>query len=233
MIEESIDRSFIEAVDVCRSFETLDRTVVAADCVSFSLARGSSVALTGPSGSGKSTLLHLLGLLEAPDSGSITVDGVEIATLAPKQAAAYRRGVGFVFQNFNLLATLTVLDNVLVPLIPSGVGKAEVDRAEGLLLAVGLAGRENTLATRLSGGQQQRVAIARALVNNPKLVLADEPTGNLDSETADEVAKLLLALPDTHGATVVLATHDPTLAERCDRRLQLRDGRIVQDVSTR
>jgi putative ABC transport system ATP-binding protein len=140
----------------------------------------------------------------------------------------YRREVGFVFQRFNLLPALTVMDNVLAPVLPLRVRFDRVERARGLIAAVGLAGREGSLPSRLSGGQQQRVAIARALINQPALVLADEPTGNLDSKTGAEIMDLLLELRAAQGVTIVVATHDPAVAARCDRTLHLRDGRLVE-----
>lgn len=212
--------------DLHKSFVTVDTTVVAADGIDLDIAAGSVTALTGPSGSGKSTLLHMIGALEKPDQGSITVLGQSITGLAPKDAAAYRRRIGFVFQRFNLLPTLTVLDNVLSPVLPFRPGPAVRDRARELLAAVGLEGRDNTLATRMSGGQQQRVAIARALIAEPAIVLADEPTGNLDTTTGEEIIELLLGLREQHDTTLIIATHDPDLAARCDRAIHLRDGRL-------
>ena len=173
---------------VCKAYPTLDTTVVAADHVSLEILGGTSTALTGPSGSGKSTLLHLVAALDSADAGSITVGGRVITELSRKQLPDYRRTVGIVFQRFNLLPSLTVLDNVMAPLMPRKAGFDVAERARHLLGAVGLDGRENTLATRLSGGQQQRVAIARALINDPQLILADEPTGNLDSVVGAEIA---------------------------------------------
>jgi len=224
---------------VTKQFTTLDTVITAVDEVSLEIEVGSIVALTGASGSGKSTLLHLLGALDIPDAGTTTVTGgpdgdQDLTKLNRKQLAAYRRGIGFVFQQFNLLPTLTVIDNVTVPLIPLGKPSAQArDRARQLLADVGLPDRDHTLATRLSGGQQQRVAIARALINQPRLVLADEPTGNLDSTTASQIIDLLLGLRDTHGTTLVIATHDPDFAARCDRSITIRDGRIHTDTPTR
>ncbi len=212
--------------DLRKSFVTLDTTVVAADGITLQIPAGSVTALTGPSGSGKSTLLHMIGALEQPDTGSITVLGTTITDLANKDLAAYRRRVGFVFQRFNLLPTLTVLDNVLAPVLPFRPGPDVRNRARDLLAAVGLEGRDNTLATRMSGGQQQRVAIARALIGQPALVLADEPTGNLDTTTGNEVVQLLLGLREQQDTTLIIATHDPDLAHQCDRAIHLRDGAL-------
>ncbi len=210
-----------------KSFETLDATIVAADGIELDVDAGTITALTGPSGSGKSTLLHLIGALDTPDEGTITVDGTEITALTARSLPAYRRRVGFVFQRFNLIPTLSVLDNVLVPLMPQGIGKTEITRGRDLLEAVALEGRDNTLATRLSGGQQQRVAIARALVAAPTLLLADEPTGNLDSATSEEIISLLFALRNDFATTLLIATHDPALATRCDTTVHLRDGQVT------
>lgn len=212
-----------------KTYDTLDATITAADHIDLTVAARSVVALTGASGSGKSTLLHLIGALDRPDAGTITVHGLDVTALTGRRLADYRRRVGFVFQRFNLLPTLTVLDNVTVPLLPvRHRGGDPRQRARELLAAVGLAGREHTLATRLSGGQQQRVAIARALMNRPQLVLADEPTGNLDSTTGEEVVALLMSLRERYETTVLLATHDLDLAKRCDQLIRLRDGRILE-----
>ena len=211
---------------VCKAYPTLDTTVVAADHVSLEILGGTSTALTGPSGSGKSTLLHLVAALDSADAGSITVGGRVITELSRKQLPDYRRTVGIVFQRFNLLPSLTVLDNVMAPLMPRKAGFDVAERARHLLGAVGLDGRENTLATRLSGGQQQRVAIARALINDPQLILADEPTGNLDSVVGAEIADLLFDLVTSRGATLLMATHDDALAARCDHLVHIRDGRV-------
>jgi putative ABC transport system ATP-binding protein len=201
--------------------------LAAVDGVGLDIATGTAVSLTGPSGSGKSTLLHLIGAIERLDSGSIVVAGQEIGTLSRNGLAAYRRTVGFVFQRFHLLPALTALDNVIAPVLPFRTGFDKQRRALELLDVVGLADRAGALPSQLSGGQQQRVAIARALINRPGLLLADEPTGNLDSRTGAAIVDLLMALRDEHGTTVVIATHDPGIAERCDTALRLRDGRLL------
>lgn len=218
----------VRVFGLVKSYPTIDLTIRAVDGMDLDIEGGTAVAVTGTSGSGKSTLLHLIGALDHPDAGTITVDGRDITNLRGRDAATYRRTVGFVFQRFNLLPTLTALDSVAVPVVPIR-GKANDGRrrALDLLTAVGLAGREHTIATRLSGGQQQRVAIARAMINRPRLVLADEPTGNLDSTTGAEIIDLLLSLRWAHRATIVLATHDAEMASRCDRAVQLKDGRVV------
>jgi putative ABC transport system ATP-binding protein len=203
------------------------RELAAVDHVDLDVQPGEVVALMGPSGSGKSSLLHLIGGIDVADAGSILVDGEDVTALRGAALAAYRRRVGFVFQRFNLLAALTARDNVLAPLTPFKVPFDKASRAEELLAAVGLAGREGSLPSRMSGGQQQRVAIARALVWEPPLLLADEPTGNLDSQTGAGVLDLLLGLREQRGATILLATHDPGVATRCDRIIELRDGRLT------
>jgi putative ABC transport system ATP-binding protein len=207
-----------------------DRTaVVALDSVSLKVAPGESVALMGRSGSGKSTLLHLVGALDHPTSGRICVGRRRVDLLAGADAARYRREVGFVFQRFHLIPVLSALENVLAPLIPTGVGAEEQRRARGLLEAVGLGAQAAHLPSELSGGEQQRVAIARALVNRPRLFLADEPTGNLDTQTGQAVVQLLLSLRESEGATLILVTHDADIAARCERVLRLTDGRIDLD----
>ena len=216
----------IQLRGLTKSYVTLDATIIAADGVDLDIAAGTITALTGPSGSGKSTLLHLIGALDRPDAGTITVHGSVVTSLSGKELAQYRRTVGFVFQRFNLLPTLTVLDNVIVPVLPFKMGFDPKERATELLTAVGLGGRENTLATRLSGGQQQRVAIARALINRPRIVLADEPTGNLDTTTGEEIMRLLFDLRERWDTTLLIATHDPDLAKRCDEIIHVRDGKV-------
>jgi putative ABC transport system ATP-binding protein len=204
--------------------------VRAAADVTLTLAAGSLVALTGASGSGKSTLLHLVGAMEKPDSGTILAGGVEVTALRGGALAAYRRTVGFVFQRYHLLPALTALDNVIAPVLPYRTSFDKRERARELLAAVGLAGREHALPSRLSGGEQQRVAIARALVNDPAVLLADEPTGNLDSGTAAEILRLLAEVRQRHPMTVLLATHDPQVAAQCERMIRLRDGAVVDDI---
>jgi putative ABC transport system ATP-binding protein len=206
------------------------RPVTAADDVSFTVTPGEFVALTGASGSGKSTLLHLIGAIERPDSGTIVSGGTEVSALRGAALAAYRRTVGFVFQRYNLLPALTALDNVLTPVLPYRTRWDKPARARQLLGAVGLAGRERSLPSRMSGGEQQRVAIARALINTPHLLLADEPTGNLDSRTAAGILDLIAGLRREHHMTVIIATHDPQIAARADRLIRLRDGAVTDDI---
>ncbi len=207
-----------------------EERVKAVDDVTLTLTASSVVALTGASGSGKSTLLHLIGAMERPDSGAIIVGGSALTELRGGGLAAYRRTVGFVFQRYHLLPALTALDNVIAPVLPYRTSFDKRERARELLTAVGLAGRERSLPSKLSGGEQQRVAIARALVNDPAVLLADEPTGNLDSATATEILRLLAEVRREHPMTVLLATHDPQVAAQCERMIRLRDGAVVDDV---
>jgi len=207
-----------------------DGRVTAADKVTLTIEAGAFVALTGTSGSGKSTLLHLIGGLERPDFGTIIVGRTEVTALRGKAQADYRRSVGFVFQRYNLLSGLTALDNVIAPVLPYRTSWDKRERARQLLAAVGLAGRERSLPGRMSGGEQQRVAVARALINMPALLLADEPTGNLDSATATEILDLLARLRTEHHMTIVLASHDPQIAARSERLIRLSDGAIVDDI---
>jgi putative ABC transport system ATP-binding protein len=197
--------------------------------VSFSVPAGATVAVTGPSGSGKSTLLHIAGAMDTADSGEITVGGQDVHALRGNDVARYRRGVGVVFQRFHLLSALSVLDNVLAPVLPIRTAYDKEKRGRELLEDVGLSGRENDLPSRLSGGQQQRVAIARALIAQPGILLADEPTGNLDSANGLAILDLLDRMRIERAFTTLIATHDPLVASRCDRLLRLRDGRIVHD----
>ena len=204
--------------------------VTAANNVTFTIEAGAFVALTGASGSGKSTLLHLIGAIERPDSGVIISNGTEVTALRGAAQADYRRTVGFVFQRYNLLPGLTALDNIIAPVLPYRTRWDKRDRARQLLAAVGLAGRERSLPARMSGGEQQRIAIARALINTPALLLADEPTGNLDSANATEILDLLARLRAEHDMTIVLASHDPQVAARSERLIRLRDGAVTDDI---
>ena len=198
--------------------------------VSLSIARGQFAAIMGASGSGKSTLLNILGCLDRPTSGRYRLDGVDFATLTPDRRAEVRnRNLGFVFQNFNLLARTSALENVELPLVYAAVpAKERRQRAAAALHAVGLAGRERHHPSQLSGGQQQRVAIARALVNEPTVVLADEPTGNLDSAASADLMALFGRLHQ-RGMTILLVTHEAELAAHAERRIVFRDGRVESD----
>ena len=222
----------IELLGISKSYGIgNDQQVRAADDVSLSIGQGAFVALTGASGSGKSTLLHLIGALERPDSGTILASGTDVTALRGAGLAAYRRTVGFVFQRYNLLPALTALDNVIAPLLPYRTTFNKRERGRQLLAAVGLAGREQSLPAKMSGGEQQRVAIARGLINTPALLLADEPTGNLDSANAAEILQLLATLREQRDMTVVLATHDPQVAAHAERLVRLRDGAVIDDIA--
>lgn len=200
--------------------------------VSLEIARGESCAILGSSGSGKSTLLNILGLLDLPSSGFYHLGGHDVFTASPDDLAALRnRLIGFVFQSFNLLPRLSALDNVALPLSYRGVALRESrERAHAMLERVGLAARAGHLPADLSGGQRQRVAIARALVGEPALILADEPTGNLDAATAEDIMQLLLELNRANGVTLVIVTHDPGIAARLERRVRVREGRVVDEA---
>jgi putative ABC transport system ATP-binding protein len=204
--------------------------VTAADNVTLSIEAGAFVALTGASGSGKSTLLHMIGAIERPDSGAIINDTTNVTALRGAAQADYRRTIGFVFQRYNLLPALTALDNVIAPVLPYRTPWDKRARARQLLDAVGLAGRERSMPARMSGGEQQRIAIARALINTPALLLADEPTGNLDSATAAGILDLITGLRAEHRMTIILASHDPQTAARADRLIRLRDGAVIDDI---
>ncbi len=197
--------------------------------VSFSIPQGSLVAIVGPSGSGKTTLLGLLAGLDVPTSGSVSLDGVEITRMTEDERARLRgEKVGFIFQTFQLIPTLTAAENVQVPLELQGEPGA-AERARSLLDRVGLAGRMDHFPSQLSGGEQQRVAIARAFANSPRILFADEPTGNLDGATGARIVELIESLNKASGTTVVLVTHDLSLAERAHRLIRLRDGEVVED----
>lgn len=199
--------------------------------VSLSLARGELCALTGASGSGKTTLMNLIGLLDRPDHGEIQLDGTSTTGLGEEELAHLRnRMIGFIFQSFHLLPRLTALDNVALPLLYRGVPAARRRiMAARALHRVSLGDRMNHRPDQLSGGQRQRVAVARALIGEPALLLADEPTGNLDSQSSDEIMGLFLELNQVLGVTILIVTHDPTIAARCPRRIVMRDGRVQDD----
>lgn len=214
---------------VVKRFGKGEGLITAVDGVDLALAPGEHVALTGASGSGKSTLLHLIGAIEKADEGSILVGGQEITALNRRRLARYRQGIGFVFQRFHLLSALTAMDNVIAPVLPRSVPFDRAERARELLDAVGLEGRYGALPSQLSGGQQQRVAIARALIGRPSLLVADEPTGALDSATGAAVMELIHDLASRFGFTVLIATHERAVSERAGRVIELKDGRIVSD----
>ena len=216
---------------VTRRYRTGNEHLTVLADVDFSVAAGERLAVVGPSGSGKSTLLGLMAGLDAPDDGRVVVEGRDLASLSPSALARLRgERMGFVFQSYRLLPTLTALENVAVPLELAGRSGA-LAIARTWLERVGLGERASHLPAKLSGGEQQRVALARALAPSPALVFADEPTGNLDSRTGAAMTELLFGLVGESGATLVLVTHDATLAARAGRRIELSDGRIVADVA--
>jgi putative ABC transport system ATP-binding protein len=226
-----MDDWVIEAEDLRKTYKMGTVEVHALAGVSFKIQRGEVVAIMGPSGSGKSTLMNLLGCLDRPTSGSYVLDGEEVANLNDDQLASIRnRKVGFVFQSFNLLPRASALSNVELPMRYAGVGKGRAFRAKEALTSVGLGERMHHKPTELSGGQQQRVAIARALVNDPAILMADEPTGNLDSKSGQEIMELILSLNRERGTTLLIVTHDPRVAEQTQRILHLQDGRLEREA---
>jgi putative ABC transport system ATP-binding protein len=224
------DRVLIEVDRLARHYVLGGETVRALDGVTFAIERGEFVAIVGQSGSGKSTLMNLLGCLDTPTSGRYRLNGADVQSLADDQLADLRnKEIGFVFQTFQLLPRATALANVELPLVYRGVGRRERRAsAERALLSVGLANRMHHRPNELSGGQRQRVAIARALVGEPSLLLADEPTGNLDSQTGEDIIGLFGEL-HRRGHTIILVTHEPRLAARCPRAIRLMDGQVVGD----
>lgn len=217
--------------NVTKTYRGRAGSLLALSRVNLDVRRGELCALNGASGSGKTTLMNLIGLLDRPDEGTIRLDGTDTAALRDDATAALRnRLIGFVFQAFHLLPRLSALDNVALPLLYRGMGKMERRAlAVTALERVGLAARAAHHPKEMSGGQRQRVAVARALVGNLPLLLADEPTGNLDSQAADDIMALFLTLNGELGVTVVIVTHDPTIAARCPRRIVMRDGRVRDD----
>ncbi|HYE33704.1 MAG TPA: ABC transporter ATP-binding protein [Methylomirabilota bacterium] len=221
----------VELRNVSKIYHLGGEEIRALDDVSLDIEPGEFISIIGPSGSGKSTLMHILGCLDSPSKGTIKLDGTMIERASPRELAAIRnRKIGFVFQFFNLLPKLNVLQNVELPMIYSGVSSRERrERGMEALKMVGLENRSKHKPNQLSGGQQQRVAIARALVNSPKIVFADEPTGNLDSHTGEAILKLFNDLSQK-GRTIILVTHDPEIAAVTPRRIEIRDGKIAAKV---
>lgn len=218
----------IDACSLVKRYLVGDTVVCALDDVSMTVEPGEMVAISGPSGSGKSTLMHILGCLDQPDQGRYVLAGEDVSTLKRDSLADIRnRRIGFVFQTFNLLPRLSALENVELPLLYAGQSHAR-DKAAAVLKSVGLSDRMTHSPNQLSGGQRQRVSVARALINDPDLILADEPTGNLDTKTGEEIMLLLESL-NAEGRTIVIVTHDIALARRCRRQIYIRDGRIVEN----
>jgi putative ABC transport system ATP-binding protein len=225
--------ALVELRNVSKIYRLGDEEIRALDDVSLDIEAGEFISIIGPSGSGKSTLMHILGCLDSPSKGTIQLDGVMIHHASARELAAMRnRKIGFVFQFFNLLPKLNVLQNVELPMIYSGIGgKERRERSMAALESVGMANRARHRPSQLSGGQQQRAAIARALVNSPRIVFADEPTGNLDSHTGEAILQLFRKLSQ-EGRTIVLVTHDPEIAAVTPRRIEIRDGKIAVKVDS-
>jgi putative ABC transport system ATP-binding protein len=224
--------NFIRAEDLHKTYRLDGQAEVhALRGVSLQVNPGEFVAIMGPSGSGKSTFMNLLGCLDTPTQGKLLIEGIEVSSLTPNQLADMRnKKIGFVFQNFNLLSRTSALENVELPLIYGKIASAQRHmRAKEALARVGLQERMHNLSNQLSGGEQQRVAIARALVNNPALILADEPTGNLDTQTSTEIMNIVQDLNRNSGITIILVTHEPDIARFARRQVHFRDGKIVRD----
>jgi putative ABC transport system ATP-binding protein len=225
--------SLIQLTGVTKTYDAGELAVQALRGIDLAIEKGQMAAVIGPSGSGKSTLMHILGCLDAPSKGRYVLDGQDVSTLSSFQLAGVRnRKIGFVFQTFNLLPKASLLRNVELPLLYAGIGSAERrERAGAALERVGLGDRLKHRPSELSGGQRQRAAIARALVNEPSLILADEPTGNLDTKTGLEILRIFHEMHE-RGETIVIVTHDPRIAEQCQRLVQIVDGRIQDDRLT-
>jgi putative ABC transport system ATP-binding protein len=223
------NRSMISMKNITKSYEMGIQTVHALRGIDLIVEEGEFVAIMGPSGSGKSTLMNIIGCLDIPNSGSYELAGTDVSDMSPDDRSRIRnKQIGFVFQQFNLLPRTTAIKQVALPLMYGGVGRSErTKRAEEALIAVGLGDRMDHKPDELSGGQQQRVAIARALVTQPTIILADEPTGNLDTQSGDEIMGILREMNRESGNTIIIITHDPEVAEQVDRTIWIRDGLIV------
>lgn len=228
-------KNVIEVHNLIKTYQTGDTSFNALNNVSLTVKKGEFVAIMGASGSGKSTFMNQIGCLDKPTSGKYFLDGIDVSTMSSDELAVIRnRKLGFVFQGFNLISRTTALDNVQLPMIYAGIKESErIERARAALKTVGLEKRENHLPNQMSGGQQQRVAIARAIVNDAPIILADEPTGNLDTKTSIEVMEFFVNLNEKHGKTIVLVTHEPDIAEYCKRVVKFKDGNIESDIVKR
>jgi len=225
-------RKVIEVKNLIKTYQTGDTSFNALNNVSLTVEEGEFVAIMGASGSGKSTLMNMIGCLDKPTSGQYFLDGIDVSTMTSDELANIRnKKLGFVFQGFNLISRTTALENVQLPMIYAGIKESErIERAKKALKIVGLEQRENHMPNQMSGGQQQRVAIARAIVNDAPIILADEPTGNLDTKTSIEVMEFFVDLNEKHNKTIVLVTHEPDIAEYCKRVVKFRDGQIESDI---
>ncbi len=222
----------IEIQNLIKTYQTGDTSFNALNDVSLTVEKGEFVAIMGASGSGKSTFMNMIGCLDKPTSGKYFLDGIDVSTMSADELAHIRnKKLSFVFQGFNLISRTTALENVQLPMIYAGIKEEErIIRAKKALKIVGLEKRENHMPNQMSGGQQQRVAIARAIVNDAPIILADEPTGNLDTKTSIEVMEFFVELNEKHGKTIVLVTHEPDIAEYCKRVVKFRDGNIESDI---
>lgn len=217
------NNNVLEFKDVWKIYQMGDEKINALAGVNLNIQKGSFTSIMGPSGSGKSTLLHVGGILDMPTKGTLLMNGKDTSTLSGKEQATFRRNkIGFVFQRFNLMPQLSALENVLLPMI-----KPDLEKAKELLDKMGLEGKHNKRPSQLSGGEQQRVSIARALINNPSLILADEPTGELDTKNAEVIMGILQDLNKKEGVTIIIVTHNPLAAEFTDEIIEMRDGNII------
>ena len=227
--------ALIEVKNAIKTYQMGDELFYAMNDISFEIEQGDFVAIMGASGSGKSTCMNMLGTLDKPNSGEYYLDGVDVFSLSADELSDIRNNkIGFVFQGFNLISRTSAIDNVMMPMIYKGIPEEErYERARQALKIVGLEKKENNLPSQMSGGQQQRVAIARAIVNDAPLILADEPTGNLDTKTSIDVMEFFVNLNEKLGKTIVLVTHEPDIAEYTKRILRFKDGKIIEDIRRR